>query len=105
MQELRTPEERLRLADEGYAPALGQQEPAVIAFTTLVAAAAVSELLERLVGYGPEPRPSELLLRWHDREASTNIVTPRPRHYCDPKAGKLGRATAVPFLEQVWPNQ
>ena len=42
--EMRTPEERKRLADEGYAPALGQVEPAVIAFTTAVAAAAINEM-------------------------------------------------------------
>src|SRR6185437_156351 len=32
--ELRTPEERRRLEDEGYAPALGAVEPSVVAFTT-----------------------------------------------------------------------
>ena len=29
---MKTPDERRRLADEGYAPALGQVEPAVVAF-------------------------------------------------------------------------
>ena len=73
--ELLTPEERIRRQDEGYAPALGGTEPAVIAFTTLVSATAVTELLERLIGYGPQPRPSEILLRIHDREISTNVVS------------------------------
>lgn len=103
--ELHTPEERQRLADEGYAPALGRVEPAVVAFTTAVAAAAVAELLERLIGYGPEPRPSEILLRWHEREISTNVVQPREGHYCDPQSGKLGRGETKPFLEQTWPAQ
>lgn len=102
--ELRTPEERRRLADEGYAPALGGIEPAVVAFTTSVAAAAVAELLERLIGYGPSPRPSEMLLRWHEREISTNIRAPRVGHYCDPRAGKLGLGMTNPFLEQTWPT-
>jgi hypothetical protein len=101
--ELLTPEERHRREDEGYAPALGRVEPAVVAFTTLVAATAVSELLERFVGYGPEPRPSEVLLRCHDREVSTNIDTPRCGHYCHPSSGKLGAGTTNPFLEQTWP--
>jgi molybdopterin/thiamine biosynthesis adenylyltransferase len=57
--ELLTPEERVRREDEGYAPALARTEPAVVAFTTMVGATAVSELLERLIGYGPSPRPSE----------------------------------------------
>ena len=51
--EMLAPEEHRRLADEGYAPALAETDPAVVAFTTQVAAAAVSELLERLIHYGP----------------------------------------------------
>jgi molybdopterin/thiamine biosynthesis adenylyltransferase/proteasome lid subunit RPN8/RPN11 len=101
--ELRTPEERRRLEDEGYAPALGRVEPAVVAFTTAVAAAAVNELLERFIGYGPQPRPSEILLRFHEREISTNSVPPRKGHYCDADSGKLGMI-ATPFLEQIWPH-
>lgn len=100
--EVMTPEERVRLADEGYAPALSGIEPAVVTFTTAVAAAAVAELLERMTGYGPEPRPSEVILRFHEREISTNTATPRPGHYCDPESGKLGSAVISPFLEQIW---
>lgn len=102
--ELMTPGERKRLENEGYAPALGRVEPAVVTFTTLVAATAVNELLERLVGYGPEPRPSEVLLRCHDREISTNLEAPGPRHYCHPDSGKLGLGVTTPFLEQTWPQ-
>lgn len=100
--EMRTPEERRRLEDEGYAPALGETEPAVVAFTTMTAAVAVSELLERLIGYGDSPRPGEILLRLHDRGLSTNTADPAPHHYCHPDAGKLGRGDTDPFLEQVW---
>jgi molybdopterin/thiamine biosynthesis adenylyltransferase len=102
--ELLTPDERLRREDEGYAPALARTEPAVVTFTSLVGAAAVSELLERLIGYGPEPRPSEVLLRLHEREISTNISEPRVGHYCHPASSKLGIGTTTPFLEQTWPN-
>ena len=100
--ELLTPEERIRRVDEGYAPALGQVEPAVVAFTPAVASAAVGELLERLIGYGPAERPSEVLLRLHDREVSTNSASPRPNHYCDSAKRKLGLGRAEPFLEQSW---
>ena len=100
--ETRASEEQERLEAEGYAPALGGVEPAVVTFTTMTAAIAVSELLERLVGYGGSPRPSEVLLRAHDREISTNVATPTPGHYCDPAAGKLGRGRTEPFLDQVW---
>jgi molybdopterin/thiamine biosynthesis adenylyltransferase len=102
--ELLTPDERVRREDEGYAPALGRIEPAVVTFTTLVGATAVSELLERLIGYGPEPRPSEILLRCHDREISTNIAQPRIGHYCHPLSGKQGVGVTQPFLEQIWPT-
>ena len=74
--EMKTPEERNRLADEGYAPALAEVEPAVVTFTTMAASFAVSELLERLIGYGDSPRPSEVLLRIHDRAISTNEASP-----------------------------
>ena len=100
--EMMSPSERQRRADEGYAPALEGVEPAVLTFTTQAAAAAVSELLERLIRYGPEPVPSEILLRAHEREISTNVQAPRERHYCHPDSGKLGLGITEPFLEQTW---
>ena len=102
--ELLTPEERVRREDEGYAPALERTEPAVVAFTTMVGATAVSELLERLIGYGPESRPSEVLLRCHEREISTNVALPKEGHYCHPASCKLGVGMTQPFLEQTWPT-
>lgn len=102
--ELMTPEERRRLENEGYAPALGRIEPAVVTFTSLVGATAVSELLERLIGYGSVPRPTEVLLRWHDREISTNVASSRLRHYCNPDTGVLGRGVTEPFLDMAWPK-
>jgi len=100
--EMLTPDEHRRLADEGYASGLPGVEPAVVTFTTQVAAAAVGELLERLIHYGPEPAPSEVLLRLHERELSTNDQQPRERHYCHRAAGKLGLGVTEPFLEQTW---
>ena len=102
--ELLTPDERVRREDEGYAPALARTEPAVVTFTTLVGATAVSELLERLIGYGPASRPSEVLLRCHEREISTNVALPREGHYCHPSSCKLGTGVTQPFLEQTWPT-
>jgi molybdopterin/thiamine biosynthesis adenylyltransferase len=102
--ELLTPDERVRRQNEGYAPALAGVEPAVVTFTTLVAATAVSELLERLIGYGPRPRPGEVLLRCHEREISTNIALARPGHYCHPASSKIGLGITEPFLEQTWPT-
>jgi molybdopterin/thiamine biosynthesis adenylyltransferase len=102
--ELLTPGERARRVDEGYAPALEGIEPAVVTYTTTVAALAVAELLERLIGFGPEPRPSEVLFRGHDRELSTNVSLPRQGHYCDVAMGKVGLGLTEPLLEQTWPD-
>lgn len=88
--ETRTEAEQRKLVKEGYAPSLPGVEPAVVAFTTMVAAAAVNELLERLVGYGNPDRPSELLLRIHDRAISLNEESPQAGHYCDPAHPKVG---------------
>ncbi len=90
------------LAAEGYAPALSSPEPAVVAFTTQVAAAAVSELLERLIHYGPVPVPTEILLRSHEREMSANVQDPHEGHYCHPGAHRLGLGVTEPFLGQTW---
>ena len=100
--EMLPPDERRRLAEEGYAPGLLAPEPAVVAFTTQVAAAAVGELIERLVHYGPSSAPTESLLRLHEREMSTNDQSPGTGHYCDSKAGKLGLGVTDPFLDQTW---
>ena len=100
--EMLPPDEYRRLAEENYAPALLDPEPAVVAFTTQVASAAVGELLERLIHYGPDLVPTEILLRSHEREVSTNDQDPREGHYCHPGTHKLGLGVTEPFLEQTW---
>ena len=100
--ELLTSDEHRRLVREGYAPALQDPEPAVVAFTTQVASVSVGELLERLIHYGPELVPTEILLRSHEREISTNDQDPREGHYCHPDTRKLGLGVTDPFLEQAW---
>lgn len=94
--------EQAMLAAEGYAPALGATEPAVVAFTTAVAAATVNELLERLVGYGPTPPPSEVLLRIHERRVSENHLDPTPMHYCD-LSGRAVFGDSEPYWGLQWP--
>lgn len=99
-----SPEERRLRQDEGYAPELGRVEPAVVAYTSLVASLAVAELIERLTGYGPTPVPSELLMRAHEREISTNSQQPNLGHFCDPATGQIGVGDQEPFLGMVWGN-
>jgi molybdopterin/thiamine biosynthesis adenylyltransferase len=96
------PQERQRRQDEGYAPELGRVEPAVVTYTTIVAGLAVAELLERLAGYGPVPAPSELILRAHEREISTNSRSVNLGHFCDPSAGYIGLGDGKPFLGMIW---
>jgi molybdopterin/thiamine biosynthesis adenylyltransferase/proteasome lid subunit RPN8/RPN11 len=96
------PGERRRLADEGYAPEMAGVEPAVVAYTTLVAALAVSEMLERLVGYGIDPPPGEILARIHDRELSTNTRPGNPGHYCTEGSPARGAGDRQPMLEMTW---
>ncbi len=102
--EVLTPDERVRRLDEGYAAALPGTEPAVVAYTTLVASLAVAELIERLTGYGPEDVPSEVLMRHHERELSANQQQPTPGHYCDPATHVLGLGTTEPFMGLSWPG-
>lgn len=99
--EVRSMEEQQKLEKEGYAPALPGVEPAVVAFTTLVAATAVGELLERLVGYGETPTPSELVLYIHDRAIRGSIDPPRVGHYCDPASPRVGTDTDT-YLGLNW---
>lgn len=96
------PEERRQRQDEGYAPELGRVEPAVVAYTTQVASFAVAELFERLTGYGSLPAPSELIIRAHEREISTNSRQPNLGHFCDAAAGYLGQGDQELFLGTTW---
>lgn len=99
--EMRAEDEQQRLEKEGYAPALPGVEPAVVAFTTLAAATAVSEFLERLVGYGETPSPTEVILYIHDRAVRANAQDPRPGHYCDPSTRRIGTDRDM-FLGLNW---
>lgn len=94
-------DERAQLAAEGYAPELREPDPAVVAYTTAVAAAAVGEMLERLFGFGDPLAPGELLLRFGDRKISRLDAPPEPGHFCgDPAI--WGRGDREPPLDQLW---
>ena len=82
---------------------LGRVEPSVVTFTTSVASFAVTELLDRFIGFGLDHKATETLIRFHDREISTNVASPVGRHFCNPAQGKIGLGSTEPFLEQVWP--
>jgi proteasome lid subunit RPN8/RPN11 len=97
------PAERASLAAEGYARGLGEPDPSVVAYTTMVAACGVADLLERLFGFGEADPPSEIRLRIADRKVARRRPTPQPRHICAvPESWGLG--DQAQFLGQrLWP--
>ena len=98
--EAMTIEERRQRAGEGYAPALADPAPAVVPYTTMVASIAVSELLERLVGYD-QPPPSEVMVLLHQRTMRRNRRDPHPAHFCGAREN-WGRGDQEPWLGRMW---
>jgi molybdopterin/thiamine biosynthesis adenylyltransferase/proteasome lid subunit RPN8/RPN11 len=102
LREEQLPEdEREGLAEEGYARGLADPDPAVITYTTMTAAFAVDEMLQRLFGYGEETPSSEILIRPPRREVRRLAGAPVGAHFCvDPDV--LGRADREPPLGIGW---
>jgi molybdopterin/thiamine biosynthesis adenylyltransferase len=99
-EEMMDPLERQRLAEENYAQGLNEPDPAVVAFTTATAALAVNELLARLLGYGSQPAPGQLLLALHQRELRTAGRPRRPDCRCAQSA-TWGLGDTSPVLDIV----
>ena len=94
------PEERRRLAAQGYAPELDEPQPSVVPYTTLIASWATTELLHRLFGFA-DPAPTEMLLRLHERAVRLNRLSPREGCFCNNPA-RWGGGTAEPYLDLLW---
>lgn len=100
--EMLAPEERRRLAGEGYAPEAETRQPAVVTLTSLVASLATTELLNRLFGLA-DPAPTEILALAQQRELRRNRLPQRPGCFCsDPRF--LGRGAEQPYLDLMWPD-
>jgi molybdopterin/thiamine biosynthesis adenylyltransferase len=96
------PEEAAALEEEGYIPELGDRAPAVVTFTTAVAASGVSEFLHRLTGFlGDERESSEVLHLFDDTRIRTNKVASRPECLCGDRKF-WGRGDVRPFLDTTW---
>lgn len=94
--------DRANQVRDGYAPELEEPAPAVIAFTSATASAAVSELLHRLTGFmGEERRSSEVLLAFDQSRVRTNRIEPKEHCICSDQS-VWGRGDTVPFMEMVW---
>ena len=87
---------------DGYVPGLNEADPAVVPYTTMVAAFAVNELIERLVGFA-DRAPGELRVRVHDRKLSPSATASDPGHFCADR-DNWGAGDREPFLgRSLWP--
>jgi len=97
------PAEATAREQEGYAPELMENNPAVIPFTTSVACGATSELLHRLTGFmGSDRKTTELIYQFDQNEIRRNSHPPRSDCFCS-DARILGRADGRMFLGVTWP--
>lgn len=97
-----SPEQREQEIREGYIPELATEEPAVITFTTAVAAQAVNELLHRLTGFmGGERASTEVLMLFGESNIRRNRVKAPADCLCQQKEF-WGRGDSKNFLGQVW---
>ena len=98
------PEEYKKREREGYVPGLPGNAPAVIMFTSSVAAAAVSEMLHRFTGYmGSDHHSTEVVLRFDELKISTNSKPWKAGCWCsDPT--NWGKGDVDPFLNLTWVN-
>ena len=91
-------EQRDRELAEGYITELATDEPAVVMFTSAVAAQAVSELLHRLTGFmGAERQSTEVIMFFHESRIRTNRVSPNPDCICQ-RTEHCGRGDSQNFL-------
>jgi molybdopterin/thiamine biosynthesis adenylyltransferase len=100
--EILEPEERKRLAGEGYVREAETRQPAVVTLTTLVASLATTELLQRLFGLA-DRAPTEILAQIQRRELRRNRVPQRPGCFCSDE-DFLGRGAQEPHLDLIWPG-
>lgn len=67
---------------EGYAPELDTRDPAVVAYTTLVASLAVSEMIDRFLVHGSEQPPNRLSIRALERRIGHRHINSGLEHWC-----------------------
>lgn len=99
--EVLAPEERYRLAGEGYAHEADTPQPAVVTLTSLVASLATTELLFRAFAI-TDTEPTEVLALLGQRELRRNRITPRDGCFCA-DTNFLGRGDQPPHLDLLWP--
>jgi molybdopterin/thiamine biosynthesis adenylyltransferase len=86
---------------EGYAPDLDTPDPAVVTYTSAIASAAVSEMLQRMFHLGSQDAPNRLLHRFISRSVSRTNRQAAPSHWCQLESTR-GDSTATRFLGRAW---
>lgn len=99
--EVLQPLEREARVAESYAVGLGERDPAVVAYTTSIAATAVAEFLARVFGLDIDRPSSELLVRFHQRSIGRSTRPAQPGHWCVEPAN-VGAGDVEPFLGTMW---
>lgn len=94
------PDERRRLAEQGYAPELDEPQPSIVTYTTALAALATTELLNRLFGLA-DTTPTEILVQFHRRTSSLNRRPAREGCFCNSETA-WGQGTTEPYLDLTW---
>lgn len=101
MREL-DPAQAQQLREEGYLLGIPETAPSVIAFTTTIAASAITELLDRLTGFmGPDRTTSEILHRIDWNTIRTNSTPSKEDCFCANRE-TWGRGDSRPFLGVSW---
>jgi len=96
------PEEAAKLKKEGYLVGIDEPAPAVISFTTAIAAAAVSEFLHRLTGFqGSDRKSTEVIVFFDQSRIRTNSTPPSPDCLCADET-KWGTGDTSRFLDLNW---
>jgi molybdopterin/thiamine biosynthesis adenylyltransferase len=100
-----SPSERRARVDEEYAPDIDIPDPAVVSFTTAVAAQAVAECLHRLTSFmGADRQSSEVLLMAHETSWRRNRESPKSAcGVCSRKNWATGDRGAN-YLGVTWPS-
>ncbi len=99
------PEQLKALQKEGYADELETPAPAVIPFTTTIAALAISEFIHRLTGYMGEDRESNEVLMMFDRTLiKRNKTLSKLECFCGDTLNIL-RGDVEPLLDITWRNE
>jgi molybdopterin/thiamine biosynthesis adenylyltransferase/proteasome lid subunit RPN8/RPN11 len=93
--------EREALKREGYAQGLQERDPAVVAYTTMVASHAVSDMLARIFGFGEQPVPPKSLLDIGQRRIRRLGGVSRDGCYCATPS-KWARGDSEAPLGMTW---